>query len=80
MQVFVIFNTPYGISVTDNAKAVAARGGNTAAAPAAMQKFSGPKAELWSYDGKTPFRGPNVPEPYCTYDAAKSSAQYAAVN
>lgn len=41
------------------------------------QNWSGPEGgPQWIYDGKTPARGPYVPEPYCTYDPAKSSAKY----
>lgn len=41
----------------------------TAGGPA--QAWSGPK-DLWIYDGKTPPRGPYIPEPYCTFDPATS--------
>jgi hypothetical protein len=27
---------------------------------------------MWIYDGKTPPRGPAIPEPYCTFDPATS--------
>jgi hypothetical protein len=41
------------------------------AAPAAGQGWSSPK-DMWIYDGKTPPRGPAIPEPYCTFDPATS--------
>lgn len=40
------------------------------------QNWKGPKDPLWIYDGKTPARGPYIPQPYCSYDPANSSAQY----
>ncbi len=40
------------------------------------QGWSGPEGGQWIYDGKTAPRGPALPEPTCTYDAAKSSAKY----
>lgn len=96
LQVFPIFNTPYNTSLTDNAKAMATRGGAPGAPPPGApppgdrppgggngpamggpgQNWTGPKEPLWIYDGKTVLKGPHVPEPTCTYDAAKSSAQY----
>lgn len=40
------------------------------------QNWTGPEGGQWIYDGKTAPRGPNLPEPTCTYDPAKSSAIY----
>lgn len=40
------------------------------------QNWSGPEGGQWIYDGKTAPRGPNLPEPTCTFDPAKSSAIY----
>ncbi|MGC3982908.1 MAG: nuclear transport factor 2 family protein [Steroidobacteraceae bacterium] len=40
------------------------------------QNWTGPAGGQWIYDGKTAPRGPALPEPTCTYDAAKSSAIY----
>lgn len=90
MQVFPIFNTPYYVSITDNARHMAAEAARRAAAgpggeqgeggPAMGgpgQNWSGPSGgDLWIYDGETAPRGPWVPEPHCTYDPEKSSAAY----
>lgn len=57
----------------------AAPGGQGANGPAMggpNQNWTGPEGGTWIYDGKTAVRGPNVPEPTCTYDPAKSSAIY----
>jgi hypothetical protein len=53
-----------------------AQGANGPAMGGPGQGWSGPEGGQWIYDGKTAPRGPNVPEPACTYDAAKSSAIY----
>lgn len=80
LQVFPIFNTPYNKSITQSAKERMVGGAQRPGGPppnGASQNISGPKDPLWIYDGKSAARGPYVPEPYCTYDEAKSSAQYA---
>jgi hypothetical protein len=78
LQVFPIFSTPYEKSLTTTALEHAAGPPPPPPGdmPAATQHWSGPKDALWIYDGKTPLRGPHVPEPYCSFDPAKSSAQY----
>jgi hypothetical protein len=85
MEVFPIFSTPWNTSPTDNAKAAAERKAAAAAAgtppraggPRGDPSWVGTKDPTWTYDGVTKYRGPNIPEPTCTYDPAKSSAEYA---
>lgn len=74
LQLFPMFYTPYERSVTDTAKA-----GDIKAEmdTAGMKGWTGPKAPLWIYDGKTPARGPRTPRPYCTYSPEISATQYA---
>lgn len=88
LQVYALFNTPYDRSITQSAweranaaypgrqgaGAARATGSGPEAAPAAPvlpPNWSQPK-NLWIYDGKTPPRGPAIPEPYCTFDPATS--------
>ena len=78
MQVFPIFLTPYDRSPTETAKANAAAVGNAALMDTSGRSgWTGPKDPLWTYDGKTPMRGPRTPTPYCTYLPELSAAQYA---
>ena len=91
LQVFPVFNAPYGTSITDNALEQAARaqlpvgggGGPLGGGPNGPvrgdsgQNWTGPKDPLWIYDGKTPLRGPRIPLPYCSYEPSLSAAQYA---
>jgi hypothetical protein len=79
LQVFPVFSTPYGTSVTDTAKANAAKGINAAEGDTGRRppSWTGPNDPLWIFDGKTSLRGPKTPRPYCTYSPELSAAQYA---
>lgn len=79
LQVFPIFNTPWNQGIAEHAKAQAAagKGANAGGPPLpGSEKWVGPKAALWIYDGKTPLRGPRIPTPYCTYSEDISPTQY----
>jgi hypothetical protein len=71
LQVFPIFNTPYNTSLTDNAKAMAARaaappGPPAGAAPAADGPAAGPNGATMAMPGQK-WTGPN--DPLWIYDA-----------
>jgi hypothetical protein len=69
LQVYPIFNTPYDKSVTQTARERAAKGAPVG--PPRVPGWTGPN-DLWMYDGKTPPRGPKIPEPYCVFDPANA--------
>jgi hypothetical protein len=87
MQVYSIFSTPWGKSITQSAKerreAAANGGGGRAGGPPAgggaggpgmgggREGWTGPK-DTWRYDGLSAPRGPKIPEPYCTFDPKDS--------
>ncbi len=87
MQVYALFNTPYDKSITQSAWERAnpgfsarpgaaggprAGGAPPAAVPTAPAAAAPGPADIWIYDGKTPPRGPAIPEPYCSFDPATS--------
>jgi hypothetical protein len=76
--VFPVFDTPYNQSIPETAKARAAKGENAAFGDTVGRAgWMGPNDPLWTFDGKTPLRGPKTRRPYCTYLPDLSVAQYA---